>query len=387
MHSYRSVGLIPRKRHIVLRRGDGAIHYEELIGNRGFSGPSSLLYRLRIPTAVKSAERIRSAAPEPEESGALRNRHFESSKIICGKTTTLGRVPLLFNSDVVVSLARPSESDAGFYRNGQADETIYVAEGAGVVESAFGDVPYRAGDYVVIPRGITHRVVIDKKVQPQRYLIVESGGYIRAPKRYRGDHGQLLEGAPYSERDFRGPENLKTHDATGEFEVVVKQNDALTRVIVLHHPFDVVGWDGVYYPVAFSIHDFEPKVARVHLPPPVHQTFEAEGLVICSFCPRPYDFHPDAIPAPYSHSNAMSDEVLFYASAEFMSRKGIAFGSITLHPDGLPHGPQPGRTEASLGAKWTDELAVMIDTFRPLKVAKGALDGEDPNYVRSWTLS
>jgi homogentisate 1,2-dioxygenase len=383
MHRYHRLGDIPAKRHTTLHGADGKLRYEELIGNRGFTGPSSLLYHLHLPTSIVASESVKSTKPEVEPSRDLRNRHFESAKIACGPSLTLDRVPVLFNSDVIFSLARPSKTDDAFSRNGQFDELIYVAEGGGVLESGFGDLPYRQGDYVVVPRGIVHRFVIGEGAQ--RYLVFESGGYVRAPKRYRGDHGQLLEGAPYSERDFRVPENLRPRDEKGGFPILVKAHDALTRVTLDHHPFDVVGWDGQYYPFAFSIHDFEPKVGRVHLPPPVHQTFECEGFVICSFCPRPYDFDKAAVPAPYSHTNAMSDEMIFYASAEFMSRKGVGFGSITLHPDGLPHGPQPGRTEASIGAKWTDEIAVMLDTFKPLHVAKDVLGAEDPNYWKSWS--
>jgi homogentisate 1,2-dioxygenase len=340
------------------------------------------LYHLHPPTSIVSSELLREVKPEAETRRDIRNRHFDTAKIAGGPSLTLDRAPLLFNSDVTLSLARPTTTDPGFSRNGQADEMIYVAEGQGILESAFGAISYRQGDYVVVPRGIVHRFVIGEG--PQRYLVFESPGYVRAPKRYRSDHGQLLEGAPYSERDFRVPENLRPRDENGEFEIMVRANDALTRIVLDHHPFDVVGWDGYYYPYAFSIHDFEPKVGRTHLPPPVHQTFEAEGYVICSFCPRPYDFDQEAIPAPYAHTNAMSDEVIFYASAEFMSRKGVSFGSITLHPDGLPHGPQPGRTEASIGAKSTNELAVMLDTFKPLQVAQGFLEAEDPSYWRSW---
>ena len=382
MHRYHRAGQLPAKRHTVLKRPDGSLHYEELIGNRGFSGPSSLLYHLHMPTAIQASVLIGPVKLEAEPNRDLRNRHFNTSKVACGPSLTLDRAPLLFNSDVTLSLARPTATDTAFFRNGQADEMIYVAEGQGMLESAFGDIAYRQGDYVVVPRGIVHRYVLG--TGPHRYLVFESRDYVRAPRRYRGEHGQLLEGAPYSERDFRVPENLRPRDEKGNFDIIVKAHDSLTRISLDHHPFDVVGWDGSYYPFAFSIHDFEPKVGRTHLPPPVHQTFEANGFVICSFCPRPYDFDKDAIPAPYAHTNAMSDEVIFYASAEFMSRKGVAFGSITLHPDGLPHGPQPGRTEASIGAKWTDELAVMLDTFKPLHVAKGILEAEDPTYWKSW---
>ena len=259
---------------------------------------------------------------------------------------------------------------------------VYVSEGSGVLESQFGDLPYRQGDYLVIHRGIMHRFRLD--AAPHRFLIIESRGYVRTPRRYRNEYGQIVEGAPYSERDFRVPTELKTYDEVGDFPILVKQHHGLNEFVLDHHPFDVVGWDGMFYPWAFNIEDFEPIVGRVHQPPPVHQTFQGDGFVVCSFCPRPYDFHPDAVPAPYSHSNVDSDEVLYYASSEFMSRKGIEYGSITLHPDGIPHGPHPGRTEASIGAKATEELAVMVDTFRPLKVARSAMPIEDGNYYRSW---
>ncbi len=214
--------------------------------------------------------------------------------------------------------------------------------------------------------------------------MIESSGFVRTPKRYRNEHGQLLEHAPYSERDIRRPEQLVTHEEKAEHHVLVKKDFRLTEFVLDHHPFDVVGWDGFYYPWALNIHDFEPRVGRFHLPPPVHQTFEGDGFVVCSFCPRPYDFDPQAVPAPYNHSNVMSDEVLYYANSEFMSRKGIEFGSVTLHPDGIPHGPHPGRAEDSIGKTHTDELAVMLDTFRPLMVGKPALDVEDKDYYQSW---
>jgi homogentisate 1,2-dioxygenase len=248
----------------------------------------------------------------------------------------------------------------------------------------YGDLPFREGDYLIIHRGILHRYKLDKTGDHSKFLIMESRGHVRWPKRYRNEFGQLKEGAPYSERDIRRPIELKTHDEMGDFKLLVKQYDGLNEFILDHHPFDVVGWDGYFYPWAFNIYDFEPIVGRVHQPPPVHQTFEGDGFVICSFCPRPYDFDPEAVPAPYNHSNVDSDEVLYYASSEFMSRKGIEFGSITHHPDGIPHGPHPGRAEASIGAKRTDELAVMMDSFRPLRVAKQALSIEDPSYQTSW---
>jgi homogentisate 1,2-dioxygenase len=382
MPIYQQLGRMPRKRHVAFRKDDGSVHYEELVGNQGFSGPSSLLYHLRLPTAVASARQIRGLGWVAEPERVVRHRHFRTSGLATGASAVLDRVPLLFNADVAISMARPRKDDAFHYRNGQGDEVAFVVEGDGVLESCFGELPYRAGDYVVIPRGILHRWRLG--TGPHRLLVIESAGYVRTPKRYRNEHGQLTEMAPFSERDIRRPENLVTHDETGEFPIVVKSGNRLVEMVMAHHPFDVVGWDGYYYPWAFSIHDFEPRVGRVHLPPPVHQTFEGDGWVLCSFCPRPFDFEPDAVAAPYSHQNVMSDEVIFYANAEFMSRTGIELGSITLHPDGLVHGPQPGRTEESIGATSTGELAVMVDTFRPLLVGREALAIEDATYQTSW---
>jgi homogentisate 1,2-dioxygenase len=382
MPIYHRLGEVPRKRHVALRKGDGGIHYEELVGNKGFTGPSSLLYHLRLPTVVKSVKTLRGLAWAAEPERVVRHRHFRTAGLATGPSPVLDRIPLLFNSDVALSLVRPEKEDAFFYRNGQGDEIVFAVEGEGVLESSFGEVPYRAGDYVVIPRGVLHRWRLAKG--PFRFLVIESAGYACTPKRYRNEHGQLTEMAPFSERDIRRPERLETHDEVGDFPVVVKSGNRLVETMMAHHPFDLVGWDGYYYPWAISIHDFEPRVGRVHLPPPVHQTFEGDGFVVCSFCPRPYDFEPDAVPAPYSHQNVMSDEVLFYASSEFMSRKGIEYGSITLHPDGLPHGPQPGKTEESIGAKGTNELAVMVDTFRPLLVSRDVLAVEDEGYALSW---
>jgi homogentisate 1,2-dioxygenase len=382
MPIYHRLGELPPKRHVVLRKADGGIHYEELMGNKGFDGPSSLLYHLRLPTAVKSVKTLRGLVWAAEPERVVRHRHFRTGALDAGPSATLDRVPLLFNTDVALSMARPKKADEFLYRNGQGDEVVYVIEGEGVLETSFGTLPFRGGDYVVIPRGVLHRWLPAEG--RSWFLIIESTGYVRTPKRYRNEHGQLTEMAPFSERDIRRPEGLEVRDETGDFPVVVKSGNRLVEMVMAHHPFDVVGWDGYYYPWAFSIHGFEPRVGRVHLPPPVHQTFEGDGFVVCSFCPRPYDFDPNAIPAPYSHQNVMSDEVLFYANSEFMSRRGIEYGSITLHPDGLPHGPQPGRTEDSIGAKGTEELAVMVDTFRPLLVSRAALPVEDPGYALSW---
>lgn len=384
MPFYHALGQIPRKRHIVFRRPDGGLYAEELIGHEGFVGTSSLLYHTHPPTTVKSARKVRDDKWEADEGTSLRHRHFLTSRITKGGSPTLDRIPLLFNADIKMAYVEPDKLDAHFYRNSQADEVIYVVEGTGTLESVFGDLPYQPGDYVVIHRNITHRWRMDATKGPAKFLVVESAGHIRFPSRYRNEFGQLLEGAPFSERDIRRPQALAPRDEMGDFPVLVKQYDALNELVLDHHPFDVVGWDGYFYPWAFNIHDFEPIVGRIHQPPPVHQTFQGDGFVICSFCPRPYDFDPNAVPAPYNHSNVDSDEVLFYASSEFMSRKGIEYGSITLHPDGLPHGPHPGRSEASIGATHTNELAVMMDSFRPLKVAKAAMAIEDPTYHKSW---
>jgi homogentisate 1,2-dioxygenase len=382
MPIYHRLGQIPRKRHTVFRRPDGGLHSEELMGNKGFTGLSSLMYHLRPPTTVREVRALRPAVLEPEQESALRHRHFRAHRLEPGGCAVEGRLPLLFNGDVTLSLAAPRAGAHPLFRNGVADEVVFVTEGGGRLDSTFGTMTVNAGDYVVIPRGILHQWTLDA---PGRFLVIESASDVRTPRRYRNEHGQLTEMAPYSERDIRRPESLAPRDEAGDVSVLVKNGRGLSELVLDHHPFDVVGWDGFYYPWAFSIHDFEPRVGRVHLPPPVHQTFEADAFVVCSFCPRPFDFDPEAVPAPYSHSNAMSDEVLYYANSEFMSRKGIEYGSITLHPDGIPHGPQPGKTEESLGAKWTNELAVMVDTFRPLRVTRQALAVEDEPYTLSWS--
>jgi len=383
MPFYVQRGRVPSKRHVAFRKADGGIHYEQLMGNLGFTGLQSLLYTLRRPTAVSKIETAWMQARVADEEPSLRMRHLRTHRLETGGGSPVkDRALLLFNPDIALSLTRPARADDFFYRNGKADEVIYVTEGGGVLESQFGTIAYRAGDYLVIPRGIIHRLVPDGS--RQIHLVMESTGHIRTPKRYRSPHGQLLEHSPYCERDIRVPEATEPRDETGAFEIITRMGETCHRVVMEHHPFDTVGWDGCYYPWAFSIHDFEPIVGRLHQPPPVHQTFEGDGFVICSFVPRLYDFHPEAVPAPYNHSNVMTDEVLYYCKEEFMSRKGIELGSVTLHPDGLPHGPQPGRTEDSIGATETDELAVMVDTFRSLSVAKPALICEDPDYWASW---
>jgi homogentisate 1,2-dioxygenase len=369
---------------MAFRKPNGGVYAEQLMGHEGFTGTSSLLYHTHPPTTVKSVKRLRDLSLEADDDATLKHRHFRTSQVKPGGSPTLDRTALLFNADIAMHYAEPDEQDAHFYRNAQADECVYVAKGRGVLETIYGDLPYGEGDYLIIHRGILHRYKMEMAAGPTKLVIFESRGHVRWPKRYRNEFGQLLEGAPYSERDIRRPSQLNTHDEMGDFPLLVKQYDALNEFMLDHHPFDVVGWDGYFYPWAFNIRDFEPIVGRYHQPPPVHQTFQGDGFVICSFCPRPYDFGEDAIPAPYNHSNVDSDEVIYYASDEFMSRKGIEFGSVTHHPDGIPHGPHPGRYEASIGQKFTNELAVMMDSFRPLQIAKAARKIEEPGYQESW---
>jgi homogentisate 1,2-dioxygenase len=382
MPFYHRLGEIPRKRHSAFRRADGALHPEELVSSRGFSGLSTLAYHVDRPTRVVDARDVRDLTRRRDPDPTLRHRHFRTGALAATGSPVLDRTMLFYNADTALSVVRPQGEDDFFYRNAQGDEVVFVSGGEGALETPLGELPFRSGDYLVIPRGILHRYRFAGN--PPHLLVIETADGVRTPARYRNEHGQLLEIAPFSERDIRRPENLQTVDMDGRFRVLVKRDDRLTELIVDRHPFDVVGWDGYYYPWALNIADFEPRVGRFHLPPPVHQTLEAAGLVICSFGPRPFDFDPDAVPAPYNHSNVMCDEVLYYANAEFMSRKGIEYGSVTLHPHGLPHGPHPGKAEESIGAKSTQERAVMIDTFRPLHVAEEALTLEDRDYLRSW---
>ncbi|MHC4944582.1 MAG: homogentisate 1,2-dioxygenase [Planctomycetota bacterium] len=383
MPVYHKLGRIPEKRHTAFRKEAGGIYEEHLMGNLGFTGIQSLIYTIHPPTPVKNIERVKEVKWEADPDPTLRLRHFYTHRLEApGPSPALDRIPLLFNSDVAISQARPQGTDEFFYRNGQGDEIVYVTRGEGVLESQFGEVPFRSGDYLVIPRGILHRYCLASK--DNIFFIMESKGYVRTPRRYRNIHGQLLEHSPFCERDIRPPESLPTCDEKGDFPIMVKQRNAFQRVVLDHHPFDAVGWDGYYYPWALSIHDFEPITGRIHQPPPVHQTFESNGFVVCSFVPRLFDYHPEAIPVPYNHSNVGTDEVLYYCSDEFMSRKRIEFGSITLHPDGIPHGPHPGKAEESIGKKSTDELAVMIDSVSPLIVARESLSFEYEDYGGSW---
>ncbi|MDP8206342.1 MAG: homogentisate 1,2-dioxygenase [Candidatus Electryonea clarkiae] len=385
MPYYHSLGDIPHKRHTVFKQKNGKGFYQEhLVGSYGFSGPQSLLYRVYPPTEVIDIKKIRPVSLQGNPADSLRMRHFRLAALPDSESQTLSRSPVLFNSDLSISFCQTDKSDDFFYRNAQADEMIFVSSGSGVLESEYGNLPFRSGDHIIIHRSITYRLNLKEYCQ---FLIVESNDLLRPPDRYMNGDGQFLENSPYCERDIRIPSELMTNDDRGEYRVVVKRDNFLHEVLMAHHPFDVVGWDGCYYPWIFNIEDFEPITGRVHQPPPVHQTFAAAGFVTCAFVPRLFDYHPDAIPAPYNHSNVMSDEVLYYANDEFMSRKGIEYGSLTHHPFGLPHGPQPGKMEQSIGAKSTNELAVMIDTFKPLLVPAEIMDVEDKDYGKSWLLN
>jgi homogentisate 1,2-dioxygenase len=356
------------------------------MGIHGFAGIQSILYHLRPPTRVHEIETFRAPGElllDYEEGGPLRHRHLRTAGIAAGGDAVDGRVTLMGNSDVVVSVVRPTRAMDYWYRFAHGDEMIFVHDGTGLLESQYGQLHYRPGDYLVIPTGVLWRIVPDSGVD-QRFLVAEAYGHIEPPKRYLNRYGQFLEHSPYCERDIRGPETLVTYDEEGEFEVRVKARGAITRYRFDHHPLDVVGWDGHLWPFAFNIEDFEPITGRVHQPPPVHQTFDGPGFVVCSFVPRLFDYHPDAIPAPYNHSNVDSDEVLYYVEGDFMSRKGIERSSITVHPNGIPHGPHPGTYEGSIGKQRTEELAVMIDTFRPLRLTAAAGGLEDSGYATSW---
>lgn len=382
MTYYRQLGEIPRKRHTMFRKGDGSLYREQVMGTKGFSGNQSILYHHNPPTAVSKAEVYARCSIEFEEQGALRHRHLFTSDCTDQGDAVSGRRYMLGNEDLLIAIVNCTEAMTYHYRNGDGDELLFVHEGTGTVETMFGTLSYKPGDYIVIPISTIYRVVPDEGAS--KFLVVETDSWIITPKRYRNQHGQLLEHSPYCERDIRGPETLVTHVEQGEFEVRTKSRGYLHSHMLGHHPLDVVGWDGFLYPWIFNIADFEPITGRIHMPPPIHQTFEGNNFVICSFVPRMYDYHPESIPAPYYHSNVDSDEVLYYVRGNFMSRKGVKEGSITLHPAGIPHGPHPGKIEASIGKKETLELAVMIDTFRPLRVVKQAGAYEDSQYMYSW---
>lgn len=383
MPYYHKLGNIPHKRHTQFRKPDGGLYSEQLFSTEGFSNDYSLLYHVHPPTQIISTDEPINMMPKVAEEKMLKHRSFEGFKVAPTADYLQSRKPVLVNNDVHISLAATQQSMKDyFFKNADADEMIFVHEGEGVLRTMYGELPFGYGDYLVIPRGTIYQ--INFKDQNNRLFIVESFSPIRFPKRYLSKYGQLLEHSPFCERDIRAPQNLPTFDEKGDFLIKTKKKGVLYGLHYATHPFDVVGWDGYCYPFAFSIHDFEPITGRVHQPPPVHQTFEAHNFVVCSFCPRLFDYHPQAIPAPYNHSNIDSDEVLYYVDGDFMSRKNVTRGMITLHPAGIPHGPHPGSVEKSIGAKETKELAVMVDTFHPLQLTEAALDIENEGYTMSW---
>ena len=383
MPLYHTLGKIPSKRHTVFKKQDGTLHYEQLFGTIGFDGMSSLMYHLHRPTMVKEVKESIDLRPIAAEEHNIKSRLLKGFSVKPEDDFLESRKVVLFNNDVHVSLAAPKKSmTTYFYKNTDADEMLFIHKGKGVLKTMLGDISFEYGDYIIIPRGMIYQITFE--TENNRLLIAESYSPIYTPKRYRNWFGQHLEHSPFCERDFKLPENLKAYDEVGDFIMKVKKQGQLHHLVYASHPFDVVGWDGYNFPYAFSIHNFEPITGRVHQPPPVHQTFETNAFVICSFCPRLYDYHPDAIPAPYNHSNIDSDEVLYYVDGDFMSRNYVEQGHISLHPAGIPHGPHPGTYEKSIGKKETGELAVMIDTFKPLKLTQMALDIDDGTYYQSW---
>lgn len=383
MAHYYSLGNIPHKRHTQYMQPDGKLYSEQLFSTEGFSSNYSLLYHVHPPTQIIKAEEPIDVSPKASTDNILKHRSFQGFKVSPNADYLKSRKIVLFNSDVQISLAAPTKSlTEYFFKNADADEVIFIHEGTGTLKTQYGQLPFSYGDYLVVPRGTIYQIEFND--ENNRLFIVESFSPVTFPKRYLSKYGQLLEHAPFCERDVRKPENLETIDQKGEFLIQTKKKGLLYPITYANHPFDVVGWDGCEYPYALSIHDFEPITGRVHQPPPVHQTFDAHNFVICSFCPRLYDYHPQAIPAPYNHSNIDSDEVLYYVDGDFMSRKHVTRGMITLHPAGIPHGPHPGAVEKSIGKKETQELAVMVDTFHPLKMTADAQDIEDDGYIMSW---
>jgi homogentisate 1,2-dioxygenase len=383
MPHYYKLGNIPHKRHTQFRKPDGGLYSEQLFSTEGFSNDYSLLYHCHPPTQIVKTEPQVDVSPKIAEEKMLKHRSFEGFNIKPGGEFLQSRVPVLVNGDCHIVLAAPASGTADYYyKNTDADEMIFVHEGSGTVHSQYGELPFGYGDYIVLPRGTIYQIEFNDS--KNRLFIVESFTPLRFPKKYLSKYGQLMEHSPYCERDIRPPHELRTYDLKGDYLIKAKKRGMLYGLHYGTHPFDVIGWDGCCYPYIFSIHDFEPITGRVHQPPPVHQTFETNAFVVCSFVPRLFDYHPQAIPAPYNHSNIDSDEVIYYVDGDFMSRKNVTRGMITLHPAGIPHGPHPGAVEKSIGAKETKELAVMVDTFHPLMLTKQALDIENTNYIMSW---
>ena len=383
MPIYHKLGKIPPKRHTQFEKPDGSLYYEQLFGTVGFDGMSSLMYHVHRPTMVKEILSETDVAPKIAVEKGIKARLLKGFDVSPKEDYLESRTRLLVNGDVHISLAAPRQSlTSYFYKNADADELLFIHRGSGKLRTQLGNIPFEYGDYLVIPRGIIYQIEFDS--EDNRLLITESFHPIYTPKRYRNWFGQLLEQSPYCERDYKLPEELETHDEAGDFVMKIKKQGKIYEMLYPTHPFDVVGWDGYNYPYGFSIHNFEPITGRIHQPPPVHQTFETSAFVVCSFCPRLYDYHPKAIPAPYNHSNIDSDEVIYYVDGDFMSRNNIEQGHITLHPGGIPHGPAPGAYERSIGKKETIEFAVMIDTFRPLMLTEEALKIDDGKYYQSW---
>lgn len=383
MPIYHKLGDTPHKRHIQFRKPNGDLYYEQLFGTIGFDGMYSNLYHVHRPTQVKEIRRQYSVAPKIAKANNIQSYRLRGFEVTPEDDFLESRKIVLTNSDCHIVLAAPRQSmTAYFYKNTDADEVIFIHKGSGKLRTMMGILDFKYGDYLVIPRGMIYQMEFD--TQENRLFIVESHRPVYTPKQYRNWFGQLLEHAPFCERDIRRPYALETHDEKGDFLMKIKKKDEIFELIYATHPFDVVGYDGFNYPYAFSIHDFEPITGRIHMPPPVHQTFETDAFVICSFVPRLYDYHPESIPAPYNHSNIDADEVLYYVDGDFMSRNDVEAGHISLHPAGIPHGPHPGAVERSIGKKETPELAVMVDTFKPLMVTEEAMRIADDTYYQSW---
>lgn len=383
MPIYHKLGNIPQKRHTIFENPKGGIYYEQLFGTEGFSGHSSLMYEIHRPTQIKEILKSYSVTPKIAVEKNIRPMLLEGFQVPPKYDYLESRTPVLVNGDCTIGLAAPKKSlREYFYKNADADEMLFIHKGKGKLRTFMGNIPFEYGDYLIIPRGMIYQ--IDFETSDNRIFYVESYAPFYTPKRYKNSSGQLLEHSPFCERDFKLPLELETFDEKGDFLIKIKKEGMMHEVVYATHPFDVVGWDGYNYPYGFSIHNFEPITGRVHMPPPIHQTFETSTFVVCSFCPRLYDYHPKAIPAPYNHSNVDSDEVLYYVDGDFMSRNNIKQGHITLHPKGIPHGPAPGAYERSIGQKETLELAVMVDTFRPLMVTEEALKIDDGKYYKSW---
>ncbi len=383
MPIYHKLGKFPQKRHTQFEKPDGGLYYEQLFGTIGFDGMSSLSYHVHRPTQVKEIGEALDMSPKIAVAKNITSRKLIGFDVAPKDDFLESREPMMVNNDVHIGLAAPKKSMTSyFYKNSDADEMLFIHRGAGTLKTFLGDIPFEYGDYLIIPRGMIYQIEFDS--DDNRILYAESFHPIYTPKRYRNWFGQLLEHSPFCERDYKLPQNLQTFDEKGDFVMKIKKQGMLHHLVYAAHPFDVIGWDGYNYPYGFSIHNFEPITGRVHQPPPVHQTFETNAFVICSFCPRLYDYHPKSIPAPYNHSNIDSDEMLYYVDGDFMSRTGIGPGHISLHPAGIPHGPHPGTYEASIGKRETEELAVMIDTFKPLQLTENALKIDDGKYYKSW---